>query len=945
MTLIKQMHAKNSIIPIVTLCIAVLLPLGSALGDQPTYAQIQPILTKYCAGCHNADETNGEFSLDSYDALFRGGEHGTALTPGTAASSRIIQYMRGTLLPSMPPEGEPQPSLAEIDLIAKWIDLGAPGPKGRNAPTTLSVPKISPRTHQRPITALSIFEDKLAIGRYGSIQIQTLNSKTHSQKIEGIAGKVTSLAFLKEGKFLIAGTGVTGLYGEAVLIDLTTLQISKRFRGHRDLVYSVAISGDETRLATSGYDRKSVLWNLDSTDPITHFIGHNDAVFQNTFDPSGKRLLTASGDATVKIWQTSNGVRLDTRNEPLKSQHTVVVSPDGESFFSAGEDNRIRKWKLESSAPDQINHLSVSRFAHESSIQSLQFSPSGSFLFSSAANGSIKIWNPQTLTEIYEFNDLPAQVQAFALTDEQIIIGTSQGQTQKINWSNRIEPAKVATSTPSKAVAQPSELFTKTKPLPDSTNEKEPNNTLAEANAMTAPFNAGGAISDSDNIDQDLFRFHANQGSRWIIEARATKGSQVDTHIAVLADDGKPVPRVVLRSVRDSYFTFRGKNSTQTSDFRIHNWEEMKLNELLYCNGEVVRLYHYPRGPDSGYNVFPNFGKRHAMFDTTPIAHALHEPCFTVEAHPPGSTFPEIGLPVFELNYENDDAAKQEIGTDSRLTFTAPHDGDYFVRVRDSRDFGGDKFGYSLSVRNELPDFKIRNVIGKNPKLAPGGYQRLEIEVDRIDNFAGAVQIEIKDLPPGIRSIGPVEIEPGGLKAWMTLHASLGAKLEKDTANAPILTATAVLHGKPILRESKIGAIELVPPLKLAVALQASTNAGSTPKPSKAPISTDVTPIPEIHIRPGETTTAEILITRAGHMGRVNFGSEDAALNLPFGVYVDNTGLNGVLIPPEQNSRKIFLTAERWVEPCSRLIFVRAGVAGNPCSNPIRLTVLPKISE
>lgn len=935
------MPPKNLTIHILTLCIASLLARGQTLGDQPTYAQIQPILTKYCAGCHNGNEANGEFALDNYDALFRGGENGTALTSGSAASSRIIQYMRGTLQPSMPPEEEAQPSTADIDLVAKWIDSGAPGPKGKSPPLTLNVPKISPRTAQRPITSLTVFKNKLAIGRYGSIEIQTLNSEKPSQEIAEIAGKVTSLAFLKGGQFLVAGTGVTGLYGEAILIDLATLKISKRFRGHLDLVYSVAISVDETQLATSGYDKKSLLWNLDSAKPIAQFLGHNDAVFQNTFDQSGKRLLTASGDATVKVWRTSDGLRLDTRNEPLKAQQAVVINPDGESFYSAGEDNRIRKWLLESSAPDQVNRLAISRFAHESSIQSLQFTPNGFFLFSSAANGSIKIWNPQTLTEIYEFKDLPTNVQTFALTDEQIIIGTSKGKIEKINWAKQSQSMEAASPANTKLASKPSETLESPKAQPNAIVESEPNNVLADANVMRAPFIAEGMITESDIIDQDLYRFQALQGSRWIIEARATKGSPVDTHISVLASDGNPVPRVVLRSVRDSYFTFRGKNSTQTSDFRIHNWEEMQLNELLYCNGEVVRLYHYPRGPDSGYNVFPNFGKRHSMFDTTPIAHALHEPCFIVEAHPPGSTFPEIGLPVFKLNYENDDASTQQIGTDSRLSFTAPDDGNYFVRVRDARSFGGDKFGYTLTVRNELPDFKIKNVIGKNPKLSLGSYQRLGIELERIDNFNEAVQIEIEDLPPGISVVGPVEIERNGLRAFVTLHASKEAKLEKDTSNTPTLKATATIDGKHILRESKIGAIELIPPLKLAVDLQALPNADSTLKPSEF----ETTSIPEVRILPGETTTAKIFITRNGHKGRVNFGKEDAALNLPFGVYVDNTGLNGVLIPPDKNSRTIFLTAESWVEPCSRLIFVRAGEAGNPCSNPIRLTVLPQISE
>ena len=49
----------------------------------------------------------------------------------------------------------------------------------------------------------------------------------------------------------------------------------------------------------------------------------------------------------------------------------------------------------------------------------------------------------------------------------------------------------------------------------------------------------------------------------------------------------------------------------------------MTLNQLLYVNGEVVKLWLYPRGPDSGYIVYPGSGNRHGYFDTTPLAHPL----------------------------------------------------------------------------------------------------------------------------------------------------------------------------------------------------------------------------------------------------------------------------------------------------------------------------------
>ena len=83
--------------------------------------------------------------------------------------------------------------------------------------------------------------------------------------------------------------------------------------------------------------------------------------------------------------------------------------------------------------------------------------------------------------------------------------------------------------------------------------------------------------------------------------------------------------------MRESWLTFRGKDSNTSGDFRLFKWDEMKLNQFLYVNGEVVKLWHYPRGPDSGYVVYPGSGSRYGYHDTTPLAHPLGQPAYIVE--------------------------------------------------------------------------------------------------------------------------------------------------------------------------------------------------------------------------------------------------------------------------------------------------------------------------
>src|SRR5271163_4791899 len=115
--------------------LAAVSALGSTADAQtkpaPDYrAQIAPIFTKYCTGCHNDEDCEGKFSLESFSSLQKGTEKGPAILPGDPKGSRMIRVLTGVAKPTMPPKGEPRPEAGEIALIAAWIEAGAHGPKG-----------------------------------------------------------------------------------------------------------------------------------------------------------------------------------------------------------------------------------------------------------------------------------------------------------------------------------------------------------------------------------------------------------------------------------------------------------------------------------------------------------------------------------------------------------------------------------------------------------------------------------------------------------------------------------------------------------------------------------------------------------------------------------------------------------------------------------------------
>lgn len=444
--------------------------------------------------------------------------------------------------------------------------------------------------------------------------------------------------------------------------------------------------------------------------------------------------------------------------------------------------------------------------------------------------------------------------------------------------------------------------------------EVEPNASPYAATKITVPCAVAGRISTKEDVD--VFGFDAKAGQRLIIETTAAqRGSPVDTKIEVLHADGQPVERVMLQAVRNSAITFRGINS-DTADCRVENWEEMELNELLYLNGEVVKLFRAPQGPDSGFLFYTLNGKRRCYFDTSGTAHALDESCYIVEPYPPRTRLVPNGLPAFTLSYANDDDGDRKLGTDSRIHFTVPKDDQYRVRVTDTRGYFGDRFAYRLIVREAKPDFKV-TLNGANPAVNAGSGQSFSVSAERIDGFDEDIQVEISHLPAGFTVSTPLVIQAGHMEAKGTINAALDAP--KPTNAMTKVTATAMIDGKTVKKEvNNLGMIKLGDKPKLFVSLEPASAAN-----------------PDLTIAPGQTIPAMLKVQRNGHEDLVTFTVE----NLPHGIIVDNIGLNGVLIPKGQNEREIFLSAAKWLPETDRLCYAIENQAGKQTSLPVMLHV------
>ncbi len=457
--------------------------------------------------------------------------------------------------------------------------------------------------------------------------------------------------------------------------------------------------------------------------------------------------------------------------------------------------------------------------------------------------------------------------------------------------------------------------------------EQEPNDTVAQAQAVSLPVTINGHIDGGSkqggNPDEEYFRFHASKGEKLSIDVAAARlGSALDSVIEVLDAQGNPIPRATVRCLNETTTTLSDRDS-RTDGIRLVSTSGLREGDYLMVGDELDQISFIPDQPDADTSLKAMGGLRVAYLGTSPDVHAVNTPVYKAQILAPDAEFPSNGLPVFHLTWRNDDGGPG-YGSDSKLDFVAPADGDYFVHLKDVRNLEGSDFAYRLTIRDEVGDFRL-SAEPANPNIPRGGSIPVTVSVEAIRGFDGPIEIGVKGLPKGV-SASPATIFPGQISTILVLSAAADAPL--DTPPAPIeIIGHATVAGHDLTRTANTDAeAENLLPL-----------ASVTPFPDVVV----TTESKEVSLEPGKEATVTLHVERRnGFNGRVPCTIE----NLPPGVRVVNVGLNGVLVTEAQSSRTFTLHAEDWAQPLKQPIYVVGMVESNSPTLHTSAPVLVKVA-
>lgn len=261
----------------------------------------------------------------------------------------------------------------------------------------------------------------------------------HTDSVGSIGISQRSSTYLSKQAAIVTGAmdkvlkrwPISGLLTQWNASEATPLELfnSHSVRAHEKDINTIAVSPNDTLVATGSQDKLIKIWKTTDLSVVATLAGHKRGVWKIVFSPVDRCLVSCSGDRTMKLWSAVDFTCLQTFEGHTASVLSVKFVNRGMQLLSGSADGLLRLWTIRTGECETVLDK------HQDRVWAVATSPRNDTVFFSGGSDS-RLHRWRDVTEAVESKRLE-QLEESLVIEQQLFNDIQNKRFGQVKYRGR----------------------------------------------------------------------------------------------------------------------------------------------------------------------------------------------------------------------------------------------------------------------------------------------------------------------------------------------------------------------------------------------------------------------------------------------------------------------------------------------------------------------------